>query len=127
MDPDRTLYDAVGGTLFFERLVGAFYDGVAEDEILRSLYPQDLGPPRRHLALFLAQYWGGPAAYDAERGEPRLRLRHVPFAIGRDERDRWLGHMRAAVAALDSPEEVADALMEYFEMAAEALVNREGG
>jgi hemoglobin len=125
--PSATLYDAVGGAPFFERLVGAFYDGVEEDEVLRPLYPQDLAPPRRHLALFLAQYWGGPADYDAERGEPRLRMRHIPFPIGPDERDRWLGHMRAAVAALAPSEEVGAALLEYFEMAAEALRNREGG
>jgi hemoglobin len=121
------LYDAVGGGPFFERLVGAFYDGVEEDEVLRPLYPQNLASPRRHLALFLAQYWGGPADYDAERGEPRLRMRHILFPIGPDERDRWLGHMRAAVAALDPPEDVATALLEYFEMAAEALRNRESG
>jgi hemoglobin len=127
VEPHPTLYEAVGGTTFFEQLVSRFYEGVQGDEVLRSLYPDDLGPPRRHLALFLAQYWGGPAAYDAERGEPRLRLRHIPFAIGRDERDRWVGHMRAAVAALDPSEEVAAALMEYFEMAAEALMNRGGG
>ena len=125
--PSATLYDAVGGAPFFERLVGAFYDGVEEDEVLRPLYPQDLAPPRRHLALFLAQYWGGPADYDAERGEPRLRMRHIPFPIGPDERDRWLGHMRAAVAALDPPEEVAAQLIEYFEMAAEGLRNRANG
>jgi hemoglobin len=127
VEPHPTLYDAVGGAPFFERLVGRFYDGVEADDVLRSLYPQDLAPPRRHLALFLAQYWGGPADYDAERGEPRLRMRHFPFPIGPDERDRWLAHMRAAVAALDPPEEVAAALLEYFEMAAEAFRNREGG
>jgi len=121
-----TLYDAVGGAPFFERLIEAFYDGVEGDDVLRPLYPEDLAPPRRHLALFLAQYWGGPPDYDAERGDPRLRMRHIPFPIGPDERDRWLGHMRAAVAALAPPKEVGAALLEYFEMAAEALRNREG-
>jgi hemoglobin len=125
--PPPTLFDVVGGTSFFEELVDRFYGGIEGDEVLRPLYPEDLGPPRRHLALFLAQYWGGPAAYDAERGEPRLRMRHVPFPIGTDARDRWLGHMRAAVAALDPPPAVAAALLEYFEMAAEALRNRDGG
>jgi hemoglobin len=127
VDPHPTLYDAVGGTPFFERLVGAFYEGVEGDEVLRPLYPRDLAPPRRHLALFLAQYWGGPQDYDVERGEARLRMRHIPFPIGPDERDRWLGHMRAAVAALDPPEEVAAQLIEYFEMAAEGLRNRANG
>ena len=127
MDPPETLYDAVGGASFFDLLVGRFYEGVATDDVLRPLYPENLGPPRRHLSLFLAQYWGGPPAYDEARGEPRLRLRHIPFAIGARERDRWLLHMRAAVASLDPPDEVAGPLLEYFEMAADALRNREDG
>ena len=120
-----TLYDAVGGMSFFERLVGLFYEGVANDPVLRPLYPADLEPSTRHLALFLAQYWGGPTTYDAERGHPRLRMRHAPFAVGPAERDRWLLHMRAAVEATDPPEEARRALLEYFEMAAEAMRNRD--
>jgi len=124
VDAPVTLYDAVGGEAFFHQLVERFYDGVAGDELLRPLYPPDLEPPRRHLAAFLAQYWGGPDRYDRERGAPRLRMRHVPFAIGEAERDRWLGHMRAAVASLGPPPDVEAALEEYFAMAAEALRNR---
>ena len=68
---------------FFERLVGRFYDGVAADPVLRPLYPEaDLAAATRRLTLFLAQYWGGPTTYDDERGHPRLRMRHAPFAIG---------------------------------------------
>jgi hemoglobin len=119
-----TLYDAVGGMPFFEGLVGRFYRGVAGDETLRPLYPEDLTPPARHLALFLAQYWGGPMTYDAERGHPRLRMRHAPFAIGPGERDRWLVHMRGAVEAMDPPEPARRALLTYFETAAEAMRNR---
>jgi hemoglobin len=125
VDEPQTLYDAAGGMPFFERLVGRFYDAVEADDVLRSLYPDDLGPPRRFLTLFLAQYWGGPHTYDQERGHPRLRMRHAPFAIGPAERDRWLVHMRAAVASLGPPEEIATALGEYFDMAAEAMRNRE--
>src|SRR5262245_36183411 len=127
MQREVTLYEAVGGMPFFERLVHRFYEGVAADEVLRPLYPDDLEAPARHLTLFLAQYWGGPATYDAERGHPRLRMRHAPFAIGSDERDRWLVHMRAAVdEAGRLPEQVRTALLEYFEMAAEAMRNRDG-
>ena len=125
MREEITLYDAVGGLPFFERLVGRFYRGVATDEVLRPLYPDDLGPPARHLALFLAQYWGGPTTYDGERGHPRLRMRHAPFAIGAGERDRWLLHMREAVDEADPPEPARRALLEYFEMAAEAMRNRD--
>ena len=126
MQREVTLYDAVGGMPFFERLVTRFYEGVAADEVLRSLYPDDLEAPARHLTLFLAQYWGGPTTYDAERGHPRLRMRHAPFAIGPEERDRWLVHMRAAVEEAGPVQESArTALLEYFEMAAEAMRNRD--
>ena len=125
MPESGTVYEAVGGMPFFERLVGKFYDAVETDDVLRPLYPEDLGPPRRHLTLFLAQYWGGPTTYDQERGHPRLRMRHHPFAIGPTERDRWLVLMRAAMASLEPIDEVASALDDYFEMAAEAMRNRD--
>ena len=125
MRSDVTLFDAVGGMAFFRSLVDRFYDGVAEDEVLRPLYPTDLEPPRRHLALFLAQYWGGPPEYDERRGPPRLRMRHVTFAIGPVERDRWLLHMRAAIDAFRPAADVEAALREYFDMAAEAMRNRD--
>jgi hemoglobin len=121
-----TLYDLAGGMPFFERLVGRFYDGVATDPVLRPLYPEsELTGATRRLTLFLAQYWGGPRTYDEERGHPRLRMRHFPFAIGPAERDRWLVHMRAAIAELTPPDEVADALERYFANAAEAMRNRD--
>jgi len=87
--------------------------------------PEDLGPARRHLALFLAQYWGGPPDYSVERGHPALRMRHAPFAIGTDARDRWLVHMRAALRAMNPPPAVATALEDYLTLAADALRNRE--
>jgi hemoglobin len=121
-----TLYEAAGGMAFFEALVDRFYEGVADDPVLLRLYPEpaDLAPARRRLTLFLAQYWGGPTTYSRERGHPRLRMRHAPFAIGGEERDRWLVHMRAAVASLDPPDEIARALEEYFDMAAESMRNQ---
>ncbi|HEV2950701.1 MAG TPA: globin [Actinomycetota bacterium] len=125
MREEVTLYDAVGGMPFFEGLIARFYEGVADDQSLRPIYPDDLGPSTRHLTLFLAQYWGGPTTYDAERGHPRLRMRHAPFAVGPRERDRWLYHMRAAVDAMEPPEPARRALLEYFETAAEAMRNRD--
>jgi hemoglobin len=125
-DRSVTLYEAAGGMAFFEALVDRFYEGVADDPVLLRLYPEpaDLAPARRRLTLFLAQYWGGPTTYSRERGHPRLRMRHAPFAIGGEERDRWLVHMRAAVASLDPPDEIARALEEYFDMAAESMRNQ---
>ena len=120
-----TLYDRAGGMPFFERLVGHFYAAVGTDPILRPLYPEpDLGPAQRRLTLFLAQYWGGPRTYDEERGHPRLRMRHAPFAIDVAARDRWLTLMRAALAAEAPPPDVAAELDAYLEMAAEAMRNR---
>ncbi len=117
------LFEAVGGQPFFDRLVERFYEGVAADPVLRPMYPEALGGSQRHLALFLGQYWGGPSAYQEERGHPRLRVRHAPFPIDETARDRWLGHMRQAVDAMDPEPTVRTALVEYFEYAAESLVN----
>ena len=120
-----SLYDRVGGTPFFERLVARFYAGVATDLPLRALYPDaDLQPAQRRLTLFLIQYWGGPRTYDVERGHPRLRMRHAPFAIGPTERDRWLVHMRQALAESGATPDVAAELEGYIAMAAEAMRNR---
>jgi hemoglobin len=122
----RSLYDRAGGTPFFEALVARFYEGVEGDPLLRPVYPEaDLAPARHRLTLFLIQYWGGPTTYNDERGHPRLRMRHAPFAIGPLERDRWLVHMRAAIAALAPPADVADELQRYVVMAADAMRNRD--
>ena len=123
-----SLYERVGGDDFFVRLVDAFYDGVASDEVLLRLYPQqsDLTGARERLRLFLIQYWGGPTTYSDERGHPRLRQRHFPFAIGVLERDRWLVHMLAAVEEVSTDEGIRTELTEYMVRAAEHMVNVEG-
>lgn len=123
-----TLFEAVGGQEFFDRLVDAFYRGVSADEVLLPLYPEapDLGGARRRLALFLGQYWGGPTTYSDERGHPRLRMRHAPYPVGPEQRDRWLANMRAALESVDPPDEARDALWDYFVRAAEHLRNDTG-
>jgi hemoglobin len=121
-----SLYERSGGTPFFEGLVNCFYEGVEGDPILRPIYPEpDLAGARHRLTLFLIQYWGGPTIYNDERGHPRLRMRHAPFAIGPAERDRWLVHMRAAVAEMHPVDDVAAELEHYFTIAAEAMRNRD--
>ena len=125
MTETPSLYQRAGGAPFFEALVARFYAGVDGDPLLRAIYPEaDLAPAQRRLTLFLIQYWGGPTTYNAERGHPRLRMRHVPFAIGPAERDRWLLHMRAAIQELAPPPDVAHELERYIAMAAEAMRNR---
>ncbi len=122
-----TVHEVVGGDAFFVDLVDRFYAGVADDEVLRPLYPDDLAESRRTLTDFLIQYWGGSTAYSDERGHPRLRMRHAPFVIGPAERDAWFRHMVAAlnavVAERDVPVEVEQAMRQYFEMSAEAMRN----
>lgn len=108
---------------FFERLTESFYKRVANDELLRPLYPEDLGPPRRHLCLFLAQFWGGPRLYEAERGSPALRARHMQWSIGPLERDRWLEHMKAALEELPAGQLERAQLLRHFESVAAHLVN----
>ncbi|WP_026122939.1 globin [Nocardiopsis halotolerans] len=124
-EPARmTFYEAVGGEETFTRLVRRFYEGVADDPVLRPMYPEeDLGPAEERLRLFLIQYWGGPRTYNELRGHPRLRMRHVPFRIGVTERDLWLRHMRDAVDSLDLPEALERPLWEYMVMAAHSMVN----
>lgn len=120
-----TFYDEVGGAATFERLVARFYAAVRSDPVLAPLYPQDdwEGAETR-LRGFLEQYWGGPTTYSDERGHPRLRMRHAPFAIGPAERDAWLTHMRDAVESLELPAEQDATLWGYLAMAAQSMQNR---
>ncbi|GAA2022210.1 globin [Pseudokineococcus marinus] len=119
-----TFYDAVGGHDTFVTLVDRFYDGVAGDDVLRPMYPEeDLEAARVRLRMFLEQYWGGPTTYSEERGHPRLRMRHAPFAVGPVARDRWLLHMRAAVDSLDLPPLLHAELWDYLERAAHSMLN----
>lgn len=120
-----SFYEEVGGRATFVRLVDLFYDAVDADPVLRPMYPEeDLGPARHRMATFLAQYWGGPQQYGAERGHPRLRLRHSGFAIDHAARLRWLAHMRTAIDALEITDEQRDILWRYLDRAALTMVNR---
>src|SRR5919202_6226325 len=113
-----TFYEQVGGHETFVRLVDVFYDGVAADPALRSLYPEeDLADAKERLRMFLEQYWGGPTTYSEQRGHPRLRMRHAPFRVNPEARDRWLAHMREAVDELNLPQDAERELWEYLRMA----------
>ena len=122
-DP-TTPYAQMGGRPTFERLVTVFYEGVAADPVLRPIYPdEDLGPAHERLLMSLEQYWGGPHTYSDQRGHPRLRMRHAPFAVTPEARDRWLLHMRAGVDAIALPAPLEAQLWDYLEMAAQSMVN----
>ena len=117
-------YQLVGGKETFRKLAAKFYEGVAQDDILKPMYPEeDLGPAAERLQLFLEQYWGGPTTYQEQRGHPRLRMRHAPYKINPAARDRWLLHMRAAVDSLElAPLHDAE-LWAYLDRAATAMLN----
>ncbi|WEK14490.1 MAG: globin [Candidatus Microbacterium phytovorans] len=123
-DARLSFYEEVGGHDTFVRLVDAFYRGVAGDEVLAPMYPEeDLRPAAERLTLFLEQYWGGPTTYSERRGHPRLRMRHMPFHVNPDARDRWLAHMRSAVDELKLPPLHEATLWDYLQRAAFAMVN----
>lgn len=126
-EAQRSFYDEVGGAQTFQLLVSRFYQLVRDDEILRPLYPEDdLDGAEHRLRMFLEQYWGGPRTYSTERGHPRLRMRHAPFRIGFLERDAWLRCMHTALASIDADTIDAahrQALLDYFDMAAQHMVN----
>ncbi len=119
-----SFYDDIGGHETFVALVHRFYQGVAADQPLRALYPDpELAAAEHRLLMFLEQYWGGPTTYGDERGHPRLRMRHHPYPVTPDMRDRWLQHMRAAVDSLELAPEHEHTLWDYLERAAHSLVN----
>lgn len=117
-------YELIGGKPTFAKLAAKFYEGVATDEVLKPMYPEeDLGPAAERLQLFLEQYWGGPSTYQEQRGHPRLRMRHMPYKINPDARGRWLQHMRVAVESLElAPLHEAE-LWGYLDRAATAMLN----
>lgn len=123
-----SFYDEIGGEDTFVRLVDRFYEGVAEDPLLRPMYPeQDLTGAKDRLRMFLAQYWGGPKDYGATRGHPRLRIRHAPFPVSPAARDAWLRHMHDAVQSLELSPLHEQTLWDYLERAAHSLVNTVDG
>ena len=125
-----TFFDEVGGQETFDRLVTRFYELVQKDEVLWPMYPaEDLAGAIWRLSHFLAQYFDGPSSYSAERGHPRLRLRHTPFHINPEARDHWLEHMATALAEVCAEPDSRISpmhrltMLEYFDRASRAMVN----
>jgi hemoglobin len=122
-DP-RSFYEAIGGEATFRAIVARFYAEVAVDDVLLTLYRrEDLAGAEERLRLFLMQYWGGPSTYSDQRGHPRLRMRHVPFAIGPAAREAWLRAMRIAIDEADLSEPHRERLWSYLETTAHAMTN----
>jgi hemoglobin len=124
LDIAGNFFERVGGSATFKKLVDVFYEGVAADDVLRPMYPEeDLGPAAERLQQFLEQYWGGPSTYQELRGHPRLKMRHMPFKINPLARERWLLHMREAVDELSLPPLIEAELWGYLDRAATAMLN----
>lgn len=121
-----SVFDAVGGIPFFERLGSLFYEQVRQDEVLLRMYPEpdNLGPAQARITYFLVQYWGGPTTYSEARGHPRLKMRHAPFVVGEVERDHWLAAMTHALDVLQPAPDVRARFDAYFTMAADAMRNQ---
>ncbi len=125
-----SVFAAVGGDPFFAALTGRFYAAVADNQVLASLHPADLGPSEERTRLFFIQYWGGPSTYSDNRGHPRLRMRHAHVPIGELERDEWLTEMLRALSAtaeeFRTPQELVALIADYLAFAADAMVNVRG-
>lgn len=124
MSEQQSIYRLVGGDATFRRLVDEFYKRVEANPELRAVFPEDLETGKEGQFLFLTQYFGGPSRYNTQRGHPRLRMRHFPFAIGQKERDAWVTHMLEAVDAVGIAEPMRTEMREYFERSATFMINQ---
>jgi hemoglobin len=121
---DQDIY-AIIGEEGFTRLIAAFYRQVPGDDILNTMYPQhDLAGAEQRLREFLIGRFGGPQHYIERRGHPRLRMRHMPFAVNAAARERWLALMNNALDEVKLPGEIDAFLREFFNGVATMLVNR---
>ena len=123
---DKDVYATIGED-GFQRLVAAFYRQVPDDDILGPMYPKDdMHGAEERLRNFLIFRFGGPQHYIEQRGHPRLRMRHAPFAVNQAARDRWVTLMDRALAEAKLPAEAEEALRRFFESTATFMMNRAG-
>jgi len=119
-----TVYEAAGGAPTIRRLIDAFYGYVAENEVLRPLFPEDFTEIREKQYEFLTQFFAGPALYTKNRGAPMLRARHMPFAISQAHADAWLGCMKRALDDAEIHGAVYDFMLERLTLTARHMVNQ---
>jgi hemoglobin len=123
---DQNIYTIIGEE-GFARLIAAFYRQVPEDDVLGAMYPRhDLAGAEQRLRDFLIGRFGGPQRYIEQRGHPRLRMRHMPFAVNAAARERWLSLMNNALDEVKLPDDVDAFLREFFDGVSTMLVNRPG-
>ncbi len=121
---EHEIYAAIGEQ-GFEKLIAAFYRQVPDDPVLAPMYPpQDMSGAEKRLRDFLIYRFGGPQRYIEERGHPRLRMRHAPFAVDLTARQHWLKLMGTALDEVELPEDAKRVLWSFFEGTATAMLNR---
>lgn len=124
--PPQPHIDRLGGATAVDSLVEAFYrhmDTRPDAQGIRAMHDPDLGPTKAVLKLYLAEWLGGAKGYTAQRGHPRLRMRHAAFPIGATERDAWLACMRAALDEIGVDTHLRDELMQAFFKTADWMRN----
>lgn len=124
-----TPYDLIGGEDQVRKLVGCFYDFMDEDPDfyqIRKLHPPVLERSREKLFKFLMGWLGGPPLYEQEFGHPRLRARHLPFAIASVERDQWMACMTRAMTEIGVETGLQKRLIQSFFQTADWMRNTEG-
>jgi hemoglobin len=119
----HAIYEQVGGMETFRRLADAFYSRIEQDPFLRPMFPTNLTRPRERQALFLAEFFGGPADYTRKHGKQSLVCSHASFPIGLDEVRAWLRHMSAALDAAGIPEPERALMRQYFAATAPTLAD----
>ncbi|GEO27450.1 group 2 truncated hemoglobin YjbI [Alicyclobacillus acidoterrestris] len=118
-----TIYEAIGGAATMEKLVDAFYNRVEQDKLLRPLFPSSFDDVRQRQYWFLTQLFGGERLYEANRGNPMLRARHLPFPITNRHAKAWLVCMEGAMIEAEIPEPAREAMMHRLTMTAYHMVN----
>ena len=126
---DPTVFDLLGGEAGVRALVDRFYDLMAIEVAyadIRALHPPELDGSRDKLFWFLCGWMGGPSHYIDRFGHPRLRARHLPYAIGLAERDQWMACMQQAMADQGLEPELATRLARAFFQTADFMRNKGG-
>lgn len=122
-----SIYDRIGGEAAVRRLVDRFYDLMGQDPAfrpLREMHPEDLTDSRQKLFMFLSGWLGGPNLYVQAHGHPRLRLRHLPFAVDEAARDQWMQCMTRAMGDVGIAEPLRDELHKAFYRTADFMRNQ---
>lgn len=121
---EMTPWETLGGDVVFQPLLVDFYARISRSPIAK-LFPPDLDETQRKQFAFQSEFWGGPQRYSPWRGHPRLRARHLPFAIDQSAADTWMACMSEAVAHSAMPSEHREAFLERMRMTAQAMINRD--